>query len=84
MDIDVLVEMFTGASWIMYTLLILIGLPGMYNSVWQFIMDDDITIAIFAFVLPVFFCAGLGLAVYFFPLFSGAVMSYFIYNTLNK
>lgn len=84
MNIDVLIEVLTGASWLMYSVLVFIGLPGMYNSIWEFIMDDDLALAVFAFSLPVFFCLGWGVAVYYFPLCTGALMSYFITETLRN
>tara|TARA_Y100000310_G_scaffold96185_2_gene93960 strand:+ start:102 stop:359 length:258 start_codon:yes stop_codon:yes gene_type:complete len=84
MDIEVLVEMFTGISWFMYFTLMLISLPALYQSVWEFLESDEPSLALFAFLLPVSFCAGWGLAVYCFPLLSGALMSYFLYNNLKN
>lgn len=83
MNIDALIELLTGASWLMYFTLVIIGLPGMYNSIWEFIMDDDMALALFAFILPLAFCLGWGLAVYYLPLITGALMAYFITETLK-
>lgn len=84
MNIDVLTELLTGASWVMYVALVAIGLPGMYNSIWEFVMDEDVALAIFAFFLPLAFCLGWGLAVYFCPLITGALMSYFITEQIRR
>ena len=82
-DLDLIVEAFTVLSWIIYMALVVIGLPGMYASVSNFIQDDDIGLALFAFLLPLFFCLGWGLVVYYLPLLSGAVMVYYVANTLK-
>lgn len=84
MDLSGLVDLFTVIAWVMYTVLLAIGLPGMYDSVREFIFDDDIGLAMFAFFLPVFFCLGFALFVYYLPLLSGAAMVYFIIHTLKE
>lgn len=83
MDLSGLVDTFTVIAWVIYTALILIGLPGMYESVHEFILDDDVGLALFAFCLPLFFCLGLGLFVYYLPLLSGFMMIYFVIHTLR-
>lgn len=83
MDLSDLVDIFTGISWVMYIVLLSVGLPGMYGSVLEFILDDDIGLALFAFFLPVFFCLGFGLCVYYLPLLSGFLMIYFVIQTLG-
>ena len=84
MNLDALVETFTWLSWVLYTLLVIIGLPGMYMSVWSFIDGDDVWLAFFAFIMPLVFCAGVGVLVYFAPLLSGALMAFFVADTLKE
>lgn len=81
--LDSLVEIFTWVSWVVYGLLLIIGLPGMYRSIDVFITDEDMGLALFAFVLPIFFCLGWGMVVYYAPLLSGFMMIYFILHTLR-
>ena len=83
-DVDALVQTFTVISWAIFVVLMLIGLPSMYRSVWNFVLDDDTSLALFAFFLPLCFCAGWGLMVYYFPMLSGALMCYFIAKTNDR
>lgn len=81
--LDTLVEMFTWMSWGLYTILVIIGLPAMYRSIEVFIEDEDIWLAFFAFTMPIAFCAGFGVFVYYAPLISGAIMAFFVAESLK-
>ena len=81
--LDSLVEIFTWVSWGLYTILVIIGLPAMYRSIEVFTDDEDIGLAFFAFTMPVVFCAGFGLFVYYAPLISGALMAFFVAESLK-
>lgn len=83
-DIDILVDTLTFISWLLFTTLVLLGLPNMYRSIWSFVVDDDISTAIFAFSLPLCFCAGWAIMVYWFPMLSGALMCYFIAKSKSR
>jgi hypothetical protein len=82
--LDTLVETMTWLSWGLYTILVIIGLPGMYRSIEVFTEDDDIWLAFLAFISPLVFCAGIGVVVYYAPLISGALMAYFVVDTLKE
>jgi amino acid transporter len=80
---DQVIEVFTWLSWALYLAIMIIGLPGMYDSISEFLEDEDTGLALFAFLLPVLVFLGWGVIVYYAPLLSGAVMAYFVADTLG-
>lgn len=81
MNIEAAIELMTYVAWVMFTLIACVMIPVMYEALGDTIMNDEnVVFAFFALVSPILITLLFALMVSYAPMFSGLLMTIFLYR----